>query len=383
MATGNYGVTGGVTGANPRYNSGDSNRAISEREKLANFISMITRDETPFMSAIGKTKATSVYHEWQTDELTPPRDSRVVQGADFDNVRPDGTTGGADNNVTTAFDVPDRVRLGNYTQINSKTISVSNTKRAVDQAGVADEYAYQLKKRGTEMRRDVERDLIHTFNVSAPGSASTAGSFGGYFSWINDPRTVEYVGTGNPFAVPGSNIGTGRSTPVTLAAGTKAEFELYHLDAVMQKIYEEGGKASRMMTSPLNRRVFSSKAQLHSGNFEAGGVTASNVRRNIDGSGKLTQSVSMYMSDFGDIMIEPNYIMGLSSPVGTGSSLENLQDSVALVFDPQWFKIATLRPMQEVDVGQRGDSTVGMIVEECSLEVTNPRGCGAIYGIGG
>ena len=48
-----------------------------------------------------------------------------------------------------------------------------------------------------------------------------------------------------------------------------------------------------------------------------------------------------------------------------------------------WFSMATLRPMQEVDVGQKGDSTVGMFVEEVTLEVKNPIGCGAIYGIGG
>ena len=306
MATGNYGVTGGVTGANPRYNSGDSNRAISEREKLANFISMITRDETPFMSSIGKTKATSVYHEWQTDQLTAPRNSRVAQGADFDAVSPDGSGGDPfdDNSSTGAFNVPDRVRLGNYTQINSKTISVSNTKRAVDQAGVADEYAYQLKKRGTEMRRDVESDLIHSFNVSTPGSAGTAGAFGNYFSWINDPATCLYVGSGtaNPFIPPtAANRGNGRFVPGTTSGavqttGQPVEFELFHLDQTMQAIYENGGKATRMMTSPGNRRVFSSKAQLHSGDWDAGGGN-SNVRRNIDGSGKLAQSVSMYMSD--------------------------------------------------------------------------------------
>ena len=78
-------------------------------------------------------------------------------------------------------------------------------------------------------------------------------------------------------------------------------------------------------------------------------------------------------------MIEPNYIMGLESQVGN----QPLANAAALVYDPQWFKIATLRPMQEVDVGQRGDSTVGMLVEECTLEVTNPLGCGAIFGIGG
>jgi len=52
-----------------------------------------------------------------------------------------------------------------------------------------------------------------------------------------------------------------------------------------------------------------------------------------------------------------------------------------LIYDPMWFATAYLRPLQEVDVGQKGDSTVGMMVEECTLEVRNPKGCGAIYGL--
>jgi len=51
------------------------------------------------------------------------------------------------------------------------------------------------------------------------------------------------------------------------------------------------------------------------------------------------------------------------------------------LYDPMWFSIATLRPLQEVDVGQRGDSTIGMMVEEMTLEVKNPQGCSAIYGL--
>ena len=57
------GVSTGRAGADVA--SGTSNAGISQREDLANFISMITRDETPFMSSIGKTKATAIYHEWQ------------------------------------------------------------------------------------------------------------------------------------------------------------------------------------------------------------------------------------------------------------------------------------------------------------------------------
>ena len=76
------------------------------REDLADFISTVTRDETPFMSSISEEEATSIYHEY-------------------------------------------------YTDIGGKSIAVSGTTRAVDQAGVADEYAYQLKKHGVEIRRDI------------------------------------------------------------------------------------------------------------------------------------------------------------------------------------------------------------------------------------
>ena len=52
-------------------------------ETCPTLYSMITRDETPFMSSIGKTKATAIFHEWQTDELTAPGDSRLVEGTDY------------------------------------------------------------------------------------------------------------------------------------------------------------------------------------------------------------------------------------------------------------------------------------------------------------
>ena len=134
----------------------------------------------------------------------------------------------------------------------------------------------------------------------------------------------------------------------------------------MQEIYEEGGKASKIMLSPKLRRDFSDLM-----------VTDSGVRRNIDMDGKLRQSVDIYMSDFGDLMVVPNYIMGLGYQID-GQEAAN---SCALIYDPMWFAVATLRPLQEVDVGQRGDSTTGMMVEECTLEVKNPFGCGAIYNL--
>ena len=382
--------------------SGRNNADVSQREDLANFISMITRDETPFMSSIGKTKATAIYHEWQTDSLVAPGNSKISEGTDY--VLPSGTTsgsttsgvaGGTTQNVGNQFALAgvNRSRLGNYAQINGKTIAVSGTRRAIDQAGVADEYAYQLKKRGTELRRDLESDLIHKYQIAsgsgvtlADGSTNGARTFGGYASFINDDLdgTNHYSGsagqgtvklngatynaaTGGAIATPtAEQLGNGTVTVRPLDTA-KVSLSLADIDEVMQSIYQEGGKATKIMLSPKLRRDFSDLM-----------VTDSGVRRNIDMDGKLRQSVDIYMSDFGDLMVVPNYIMGLDFEVATGS---NAQDSAALIYDPMWFSVATLRPLQEVDVGQRGDSTIGMLVEECTLEVKNPIGCGAIYNL--
>ena len=364
--------------------SGRTNADVSQREDLANFISMITRDETPFMSSIGKTKATAIYHEWQTDELQAPGDSRIGEGTDY--VIPGATAGlggGTDANTipTTGDDVgdgqfnvvgPNRTRLGNYTQINGKTIAVSGTRRAIDQAGVADEYAYQLKKRGTELRRDLEFDLIHSYNVA---SAAGRRSFGGVQSWINDDNGTRGTGIGTVVlngAAAATAKGTGANVPGLTNAAGRVPLSLSDIDSVMQRIYQEGGKANKIMLSPKLRRDFSDLM-----------VTDSGVRRNIDMDGKLRQSVDIYMSDFGDLMVMPNYVMGLSYTPGAagGRTAQPVQDSWALIYDSMWFSIATLRPLQEVDVGQRGDSTIGMMVEECTLEVKNPIGCGAIYNL--
>jgi len=53
-----------------------------------------------------------------------------------------------------------------------------------------------------------------------------------------------------------------------------------------------------------------------------------------------------------------------------------------LVYDPMWFNYASLRPLQEVDLGQLGDSIIGQLIEEGTLECRNPKGCGLIVGTG-
>jgi len=362
MATNNFTAGGPKAAARSAAATGNSMNA-GEREDLANFISMISRDEVPFLSSIGRTKATAIFHEWQTDELAAPVAGQAADGVSF-----------ATQAAAQAAE-PLRTRLGNYCQINSKVVQVTGTKRAVDQAGVADEYAYQLKKRGVEMKRDQEFAAVST-NQSSSGSSPR--TFGGYQAWVNY-NVFNALTTANEYTAPVNPGGGVAGTYTTVTGADKNPLQLSHVDSLMQTIYEQGGKATKLMTSPANKRAFSARAQA------AGSSTSNagdgNVRRNIDADGKLRQSVEIYMSDFGDIMVVPNYVMGLAHTAVAG--LDTTANFFAFVYDPMWFSWATLRPMQEVDLGQLGDSIIGQIVEEGTLECKNPKGAGLILGLSG
>jgi hypothetical protein len=370
MAGNNFATGGPKAAARSAAATGNAQN-VGEKEDLANFISMISRDETPFTGSIGKTKAKAILHEWQTDELAAPAQGAVAEGVSY-----------ATQTAAQAAE-PFRTRLGNYCQINSKTVTVTGSKRAVDQAGVADEYAYQLKKRGVEMRRDIEFGAVNTWQNS---NAAGTRTFGGYQAWVNytaastTPATALNVLTDPTDYTAPTNPGGGVAGTFNADAyAGRNPLQLSHVDTVMQAIYENGGKASKLMLSPSNRRAFSARAQLAGSSSSDAGD--GNVRRNIDASGKLRQSVEFYESDFGAIMVVPNYVMGIAYDGLT--NITSTANFSALVYDPMWFSWAVLRPTQEVDLGQLGDSIIGQIVEEGTLECRNPKGCGLIFGLNG
>ena len=64
-------------------NSYSTYQAVGNREDLSNKIFNVSPTETPFVSAIAKTKATSTLHEWQRDVLRQPAlGNAAVEGAD-------------------------------------------------------------------------------------------------------------------------------------------------------------------------------------------------------------------------------------------------------------------------------------------------------------
>jgi hypothetical protein len=187
--------------------------AIGQREDLTDIIYDISPTETPFMSSVGKTKATAVYHEWQTDSLAAATTGNAaIEGAD----------------ATSATLAP-TVRLGNYTQIIQKTVQVSGTLDTVNKAGRKSEKAYQLAKASAEIKRDLETILTANQGRNA-GTTTIARRMGSLLSWIK---------TNSDKASDGSDPATiGVSTRTD---GTQRTFTEALLKTVVAEVFESGG----------------------------------------------------------------------------------------------------------------------------------------------
>jgi len=87
----------------------DTYESVGIREDLIDVIYNIAPSDTPFVSNVGSGSSKGTYHEWQEDTLADPTDSRAAEGAD----------------ATPAALTP-TTRLGNFTQINEKTVSYTH-----------------------------------------------------------------------------------------------------------------------------------------------------------------------------------------------------------------------------------------------------------------
>ena len=304
--------------------------AVGAREDLSDVIYNISPVDTPIMSSIGKTKATGVYHEWQTDALAASTTANaLVEGAD-----------------ATAATLSATTRIGNYTQIVGKTVQVSGTLEAVDKAGRKSEKAYQLAKASSEIKRDIETIITANQGQGAGSSNSTARTMGSLLSYI---KTNTNKGSG---ATPGADPTTvGVSTRVD---GTTRTFEESFLKDVVAKVFTSGGTPSTLFVSPSQKQVVSGFT----------GLAAQRYQVPTSGQATILSGADLYQSDFGVLQIVPNRFMRTRD---------------ALVLDPEYAALAYLRPFQTIELAKAGDSDKTQILAELTLEVKNEAAHGGIF----
>ena len=148
-----------------------SNSAVGNRESLHNIITVLNKDETPFISTIGSGDADATYEEWQLDALG---------NADTNNSNLEGDD-------TTAAAITPTVRVGNRTQILKKPFTISNTQEAVKKAGRDSEISYQTALAGRRAKMDLEA-IVCQNQASVAQSGAVTRKLGGFESLAHQQR---------------------------------------------------------------------------------------------------------------------------------------------------------------------------------------------------
>jgi hypothetical protein len=305
-----------------------SYQSIGNREDLTDVIYNISPTDTPFMTSVGKTKATAVLHEWQTDSLDAVNVSNaVVEGATA-----------SDATLTPS------VRVGNRTQISQKTIKISGTLETINKAGRKSEKAYQLAKASSELKRDMEAILLSN-QVAAAGNASTARTLGGLQAWLNSNYSGGSGGTAGSLGTTARVTGTDRAFTQTI------------LNTVIQSTYTNGGSPTILMVTPAQKVVASTFAGI--------ATRFKDVPSNVQAS--IIAAADVFVSDFGTISIVPNRFI---------PNADN--DDTAFLLDPEMAAVAYLRPFQTNELAKTGDADVTQLLVEYTLEVRNQAAHGII-----
>ena len=227
------------------------------------------------------------------------------------------------------------VRLGNRTQISTKTVSVSGTQEATLSAGRKSEMGYQMYLKSMEIKRDMEFALTQN-NVASVNPRRLRGLVG----WADAAN----INAGAGYVAP-NYITNVAQTDGTLRAFTEAQ-----LKDVAQKVYTSGGNPDVLMMGPSQKQTFST-------------FTGNSTRFDKGEDEKLYAAIDVYVTDFGSLKAIPN-------------RFQRPRDVWMLQSD-MW-SVDYLRPFETKELAKTGDSTKKMIVVEYTLRANNPKANGLI-----
>jgi hypothetical protein len=300
--------------------------AIGQREDLSDVIYNISPTETPLLNTLARSKATAVFHEWQTDSLTAVNTANAaVEGADASSATLSPT-----------------VRLGNYCQIVQKTIQVSGTLDSVNKAGRKSEKAYQLARASSELKRDIE-GILCSNQASSAGSSTVARKLGSVLAWLDS----------------NTSFGSGGADPTTIGSttrtdGTVREFTEALLKTVIASVYTNGGMPKVLMVGAAGKQKVSTFA----------GIAQQRYMAPADAPTTIIGAADIYLSDFGSVSVVPNRFMRVRD---------------ALVLDPEYAAVAYLRPFATNELAKTGDSDKTQILAELTLEMRNEAAHGGVF----
>jgi hypothetical protein len=308
---------------------------IGAREKLADRIFDISPVDTPAVSSMKRESINGSLFEWQTDSLAAAAANAQLEGEDY----------GSGVTASTAT-----VRVGNYMQISSKTLGVSGTLEAVDKAGRKSELAYQLARRGSEIKRDMEFTVFSNVAGSA-GSTTQARVTATLGAWLKTNTNAQTTAN-DPTYTSGVPAATRTDATTTL----QRAFTETILKDVAQSIWTAGGTLKNLFCGPYNKTVVSGFTGVVTRNFDMSNVSPKPTA--------VIAAADVYVTDFGTLKVIPNRFM-------------RERDAYFLDFD--YLSLAVLRNFRIEKLAKTGDAEKRLLLIEWGLKVKQEAALGGAF----
>jgi len=230
------------------------------------------------------------------------------------NTRQEGQDAPADESKT-------RTKVSNYTQIFQKGINISYTMRSVLQAGVADEYTFQVARRLQEIMRELDSSLVLGISSVSQGSDTVYRSMGGIVEFASQA-------TGN-------------------INSTSEALTLSVVNDMCKDIWDDGGQPNFILVSGKQKRAISGFEQ--------------SARRSVYNETVAGYVVDTILTDLGfvlDVIVDPW-----------------MPDDTVVVGDLNKVRVLPLRgsAMRAEDLAKTGAAYKGQIYGEYTCEVRNAK----------
>ena len=238
------------------------------------------------------------------------------------------------------------VMRSNRTQIFTSTAQASGTADVVEKYGRAQELAYQLSMRASELKRNLEYAFVGVGSGQAvvTGNDTTARQMNGYQAQI------------------------ATATQVNASAGVLTEAMVL---SAAQACYINGADPDTLMIKPVDGTKIAQ--------WQYNSVAGGNRYKVADQKDKsIVNVVDIYESPYGSLRVVMNrFLHGANTTASDGI---NDTTSDTLVFEASMWKKCVLRNWFRQTLAKTGDSTQVQILGEFSLKHLNQKASGLIYG---
>lgn len=291
-------------------------------------------------------------------------------------------------------------KLRMVAEIQGLQFDVTGTDRVMPMYGIGDRYAYQAMKTLREVTDNFEYSFMwgpgspvqgNDLNTTAPGAGvfQSVRQTQGLMLWLlksglerskigtnganngvagtGDATFVD--GNGNIFGTNNTALNRSAMTWAYDAAGLVLDLGLFN-DQVMAKWWQLIGNTGTTVAfcSPRMKNLLSLFANNITGNVNNRQIAAESQR--------LVVPISYFETDYGIVQAELNRHLSLglnfSITQSTGST-SVASDECMAIFNPEKFKIGTVRPLHYELLAKTGDFTRGLFLGEMGFGTLNPQ----------